>query len=188
MKNGRTIFMKLCWRRQNCPSLWIHQYSKESEEHPITPYYNLLKVHINLRKRTILVHQKKTIVQFTMKPWIVWLTHWKNKCYDMHELFLLKSPNSEDVEKERKYIDTVYNEELDYHSLKNEIDTLKIILNGNIAQCFDDILKCVKGQQHQLMKMPNILNLLKLLLVNPATFTTAERSFYLARRLETWMR
>ena len=106
----------------------------------------------------------------------------------MHELFLLKSPNSEDVEKERKYIDTVYNEELDYHSLKNEIDTLKIILNGNIAQCFDDILKCVKGQQHQLMKMPNILNLLKLLLVNPATFTTAERSFYLARSLETWMR
>ena len=44
---------------------------KESKEHPITPYYNLLKVHINLRKHTILVHLKKTIVQFTMKPWIV---------------------------------------------------------------------------------------------------------------------
>ena len=30
---------------------------------------------------------------------------------------------------ERKYIDTMYNEELNYHSLTNEIDTLKVILN-----------------------------------------------------------
>ena len=50
------------------------------------------------------------------------------------------------------------------------------------------MLKCVKGQQHQLMMMPNIVNLLKLLLVNPATSATAERSFSLARRLKTWMR
>ena len=72
-------FTKLCWRRQNCTSLWFHQLWKESKEHPITPYYNLLKVHISLRKHTILVHLKKTIVQFTMKPWIVWLTHWKKE-------------------------------------------------------------------------------------------------------------
>ena len=68
------------------------------------------------------------------------------------------------------------------------IDTLKVILNGNIVECFDDILKCVKGQQHQLMMMPNIVNLLKLLLVNPATSATAARSFSLARSLKTWMR
>ena len=36
--------------------------------------------------------------------------------------------------------------------------------------------------------MPNIVNLLKLLLVNPATSASAERSFSLARRLNTWMR
>ena len=46
----------------------------------------------------------------------------------------------------------------------------------------------MKGQQHQLMMMPNIVNLLKLLLVNPATSVSAERSFSLARRLNTWMR
>ena len=39
----------------------------------------LLQVHTNLTKNTILVHLKKTIVQFTMKPWIVWLTHWKKE-------------------------------------------------------------------------------------------------------------
>ena len=67
--------------------------------------------------------------------------------YDMLEWFLLKSRDGEDVENERKYIDTIYNEELNYHSLTNEINTLKVILNGNIVECFDDILlKYVKGQ------------------------------------------
>ena len=106
----------------------------------------------------------------------------------MLEWFLLKSLDGEDVENERKYISTMYNEELNYHFLTNEIDTLKVILNGNIVECFDDILKCVKGQQHQLMMMPNIVNLLELLLVNPAIPATVERSFSLARRLKTWMR
>ena len=72
-----------------------------------------------------------------------------------------------------KYTDTIYNEELNYHSLANEIDTLKVILKGNIVEYFDDILKCVKGQKYQLMMMSNIVNFIKLLLVNPATSATA---------------
>ena len=108
--------------------------------------------------------------------------------YDILQSFLLKSLDSEDVESERKYIDTMYNEELNYHVLTIEIDTLKMILNGNVVECFDDILKCVKGQQHRLMMMPDIVNLLKLLLVNPVTFATAEISFSLARSLKTLMR
>ena len=35
--------------------------------------------------------------------------------------------------------------------------------------------------------MPNILNLLKLLRVNPATSATAERSFSVAQRLKAWV-
>ena len=101
---------------------------------------------------------------------------------------MLKFLDGEHIENERKYIDTMYNEELNYHSLTNEIDTLKVILNGNIVECFDDVLKCVKSQKHQLMIMPNTLNLLKLLLVNPATSATAERSFSVAWRLKAWVR
>ena len=108
--------------------------------------------------------------------------------YDMLESFLLKSLDGEDVENERKYVGTMYNEKLNYHYLTNEIDTLTVILNGNIVECFDDILKCVKGQQNQLMMMPNFVNLLELILVNPAISATATRSFSLARRLKTWMR
>ena len=108
--------------------------------------------------------------------------------YDILLSLLLISLDSEDVENERKYIDTMYNEELNYHFLTIEIDTPKMILNGNIVECFDDSVKCVKGQQHQPMMMPDIVDLLRLLLVNPATFATAERSFSLARRLKTLMR
>ena len=43
--------------------------------------------------------------------------------YDMLESFLLKSLDGEDVENERKCTDTMYNEELKYHSLTNEIDS-----------------------------------------------------------------
>ena len=51
----------------------------------------------------------------------------------MLEPFLLKSLDGEDTENERKYIDAMYNKELNYHSHTNEIDTLKVILNGNIV-------------------------------------------------------
>ena len=45
----------------------------------------------------------------------------------------------------------------------------------------------MRGQQRQLIMMPNIVNLLKLLLVNHETSAAAKRSFSLARRLKTWM-
>ena len=167
-------------RKRRAPNYSILQfiegsYQSEEAHHPSSPkenyrtiYYEALDCLINSLKE-----------RFTQPSFVA---------YDMLESFLLKSLDGEDIENERKYIDTMYNEELNYHSLTNEIDTLKVILNGNIVECFDDILKCVKGQQHQLMMMPNIVNLLKLLLVNPATSATAERSFSLARRLKTWMR
>ena len=167
-------------RKRRAPNYSILQfiegsYQSEEAHHPSSPtenyrtiYYDALDCLINSLKE-----------RFTQPSFVA---------YDMLESFLLKSLDGEDVENERKYIGTMYNEELNYHSLTYEIDTLKVILNGNIAECFDDILKCVKGQQYQLMMMPNIANLLKLLLVNPATSATAERSFSLARRLKTWMR
>ena len=54
--------------------------------------------------------------------------------------------------------------------------------------CFDDILECLDDNKDQFSLMPNIIALLKLLLVNPATSASAERSFSLERRLKTWTR
>ena len=167
-------------RKRRAPNYSILQfvegsYQSEEAHHPSSPkesyctiYYEVLDCLINSLKE-----------RFTKPSFVV---------YDMLESVLLKSLDGEDIENERKYINTMYNGELNYHSLTNEVDILRAILNGNIVECFDSILKSIKGQQHQLMMMSNIVNLLKLLLVNPATTAAAERSFSLARGLKTWMR
>ena len=159
-------------RKRRVPSYSILQFvegSCQSEEahHPSSPKENYRTIYYEALDCLISSLKER----FTQPSFVA---------YEMLESILFKSFDGEDVENERKYIDTMYNEELNYHSLTNEIDTLKVILNGNIVECFDDILKCVKGQQHQLMMMTNIMNLLKLLLANPATSATAERSFSLA--------
>ena len=64
----------------------LHQFVnpptlKRKQRAPNYSTLQFVEVHINLRKHTVLVHLKKTIIQFTMRPWIVWLTHWKN---DLH--------------------------------------------------------------------------------------------------------
>ena len=83
----------------------------------------------------------------------------------------------------KKIIETVYNEELNCLSLTNEIDILKVIVKNETVAC----LMCFKNQNNELLIMPNITKALKLLFVNPATSATAERSFFLARSLKSWM-
>ena len=46
----------------------------------------------------------------------------------------------------------------------------------------------LKLPQQQRLLMPNTVHMCKLLLVNPATTSTAERSFSTARRIKNWMR
>ena len=55
--------------------------------------------------------------------------------------------------------------------------------------CFKDIHRAVKGCSVATRDlMPNIVHVVKLLLINPATSCTPERSFSTARRLKTWLR
>ena len=115
-------------------------YQSEEAHHPSSPKENYRTIHYEALDCLINLLKER----FTQPSFVV---------YDMLESFLLKSLDGEDIENERKYIDTMYNGELNYHSLTNEIDILRAILNGNIVECFDSILKSIKGQQHQLMMM-----------------------------------
>jgi hypothetical protein len=61
--------------------------------------------------------------------------------------------------------------------------------NGDGIVNFDDILKSVKAlQPEQRCLMDSVVNICKLILVNPATTASAEGSFSLARHLLTWLR
>mgnify|MGYP001797234560 CR=1 FL=1 len=69
------------------------------------------------------------------------------------------------------------------------MNVLSTILSDKKVTCFKDIYeavnRCSNGEKGLI---PNIIHLLKLLLVNPATSCTPERSFSTARRLKTWLR
>ena len=54
--------------------------------------------------------------------------------------------------------------------------------------CFDDILKVLSPKTEERLLIPNVQILIELLLINPATSATPERSFSLARRIKTWLR
>ncbi len=69
-----------------------------------------------------------------------------------------------------------------------ECDILRVMFMNEKPNCFKDVVDHMKVLQQQRSLIPNINTICKLLLVNPATTATAERSFSLARRIKTWMR
>ena len=58
-----------------------------------------------------------------------------------------------------------------------------------MPECFDDIHSQLKAQsKHKRKLIPNIMRICKLLIVNPATSATPERSFSSGRSIKTWQR
>ena len=65
----------------------------------------------------------------------------------------------------------------------------KTLVSGEDIVCFGDVFQKVKALEFSEQKLiENIIKIIKLLAVNPASSTTAERTFSLARRVKNWMR
>ena len=76
---------------------------------------------------------------------------------------------------------------IDFQQLKPTY--VESIFRESKPDCFWDILDKVESlPKGQLCLLPNAVKILELLLVNPATTVTPERSFSLARRIKTWLR
>ena len=108
-------------RKRRAPSYSILQfvegsYQSEEAHHPSSPKENYRTIHYEALD--CLINSLKE--RFTQPSFVA---------YDMLESFLLKSLDGEDIENERKDIDTIHNGELNYHSFTDEINTLKVILN-----------------------------------------------------------
>ena len=73
--------------------------------------------------------------------------------------------------------------------LTAQLEILKVLLKEGDFLCFDDIVVKIKELPTPERKMMNeVISVCKLLLVNPATSASGERSFSTARRLKTWLR
>ena len=70
-------------------------------------------------------------------------------------------------------------------------DAFRVILEENATNIhtFGDILKSVKKvPSSKLHLIPDVMQIIRLILVSPATCATGERTFTLARGLKTWLR
>jgi hypothetical protein len=105
------------------------------------------------------------------------------------ESFILQSINDPSIDDEVvTFLRDTYSEDLDVDALIVEGAVLKTMLKDSEFKCFRDVYKRVKTYNCEKNLIPNMVKLIELLLVNPATSCTPERSFSTARRLKTWLR
>ena len=108
--------------------------------------------------------------------------------YAKMESVLLPAINGEELFEEGiALLRNEYNDDLDIDMLVTELPVLKTFFKDIEIVCFDDIIKHFRNFPTETKIIPNVA-LVVMLLVNPSTSASAERSFSLSRRLETWQR
>lgn len=111
------------------------------------------------------------------------------EAYEKMEGLLLKSIQSFDTSEEIEYLRAHYSNDIVINHLDVEKDVLCAMFKEEKIVCFQEVVNHIKKiDQAQRLLIPNVVTICKLLLVNPATTATAERSFSLARRIKTWLR
>ena len=101
----------------------------------------------------------------------------------------MKTLNSQDKSKELKFMEKLYNDDVNISVLIAQIEILQVLVKDGDHFCFDDItvkIKELPNPERETIK--KVIMLCKLILVNPATSAAGERSFSPARRLKTWLR
>ena len=81
-----------------------------------------------------------------------------------------------------------YADDVGDRMLTAQLEILKLLLKEGDFLCFDDIVVKIKELLTPERRMINkVISVCKLLLVNPATSASGQRSFSTARRLKTWL-
>ena len=112
-------------------------------------------------------------------------------CFDAFatmEMLLLKAIAGDEVCDEINWMKSKYFDDVNTFALETELLVFKQIFTEKVNH-FDDILKVLQQTPSEsLLLFPNVMTVIQLLLVNPATSATSERSFSVARRIKTWLR
>ena len=109
--------------------------------------------------------------------------------YAKMESLSIKTLNSQDKSDELKFVERVYNDDVNISVLTAQMKILQVLLKDGDYFCFDDIIVKIKelpNPEREMIK--DVITLWKLILVNPATSAAGERSFSTARRLKIWLR
>ena len=100
------------------------------------------------------------------------------KAYENSESLLLKSLSNESIENKIEYVKCVYKGDLDVDHLVVELQLLKAICQNENFICFEDVRQHMQNHPTEdFILIPNVIIIIKLVAVNPATSATAERAF-----------
>ena len=183
-QNERTAFISepklLCKRRARDYSI-INYFSSSSNEesnayHPNTPrdYYRVIYYEA---LDSLITSLKERFNQ----PCV--------KAFENLESLLPKSLSNESIANEIEYVKCVYKGDLDVDKLVVELKTLKAICQNENFICSEVVRQHMQNHHTKdFILIPNVINVIKLVAVNPATSATAGTAFSLARNLNTWLR
>ena len=83
----------------------------------------------------------------------------------------------------------MYGDEIDTNTLEVEANKFRAIMSNCRIGCFKDVYNKTKTcPESEKELIPNIMRIIKLLLITPATSSSPERRFSTARRLKFWLR
>ena len=83
----------------------------------------------------------------------------------------------------------MYGDEIDTDALEVEANKFRTIMSNCWVGCFKDVYNKTKTcPESEKELIPNIMHIIKLLLINPATSSSPERRFSTSRRLKFWLR
>ena len=111
------------------------------------------------------------------------------QAYLQMKSLLLKPLDGACVNRKIEFLNENYGDEMTTYLLKSELEIWKTIFNDLKPLCFKDIRSTLGSLSESKRKqIPNLIKICQLLIVNPATSCTAERSFSTTRRLKSWLR
>ena len=83
---------------------------------------------------------------------------------------------------------TVYKDDTDPMHVQTEGFSMSTMFQRSNSKSFSDILEHLESlHPTKCALIPNLLTIVHLILINPATSCTPERSFSVARRIKTWL-
>ena len=105
------------------------------------------------------------------------------------ESFLLKAIDGSCTKEEHDFLHENYHGDIEIDYFEAEKEVWKTTFGGSKPTCFRDIHKTIKTlPSRKKLMIPTFTKLCELMLVNPASSLTVERSFSTGRRLKTWLR
>ena len=116
-----------------------------------------------------------------------WFNNSSFVVYENIESFLIKTIKCENTSDESQYRKRIYNDEKNITQFEIDADVLRVIFYEKKVDCFDTFLSEIgKLPREQRLFLPCTVHMCKLLLVNPVTTSTAERSFS-NTKIKKWM-